>query len=164
MKYSTVSRKLFFTGDRTRATPLSAVLCRRADETRDMTVRGGLAACAMAVLALVSAPPVAAHDRVNNTVIASSGKTAPAGGDYFSFHTVVLGERRQVVFDASLRGANANSGVFQNEGTTTQAIALGTNPDPNTGAFGSLVGSPSIAGNDVIFTKLTIDANFTNAI
>ena len=82
----------------------------------------------LAVVQLVSATGVQAQ--VRHTIIAASGEAAPAGGTYGNFlNTMSLNARGEVAFDVRL-GGPSTSGVFVSNGATTQAIALGGNPDP----------------------------------
>jgi hypothetical protein len=62
-----------------------------------------------------------------------------------------LNARDQVVFDAGLTGPSI-SGVFVGDGTTTSTIALGGNPDPAAGNFGSVSNAFFFTPNgDVVF-------------
>src|SRR3954447_10061212 len=74
----------------------------------------------------------AANVNVRHTVIAASGETSPAGGNYlqFSFNNLSLNARHEVAFDATLGAPSFTTGVFVNDGSTTSTVALGVNPDP----------------------------------
>jgi hypothetical protein len=89
---------------------------------------------------------------VRHTIIATSGTAAPAGGNYSPFlFKPILNARDQVVFDAGLTGPSI-SGVFVGDGTTTSTIALGGNPDPAAGNFGSVSNAFFFTPNgDVVF-------------
>jgi hypothetical protein len=96
---------------------------------------------------------------VKHTIIAASGGTAPAGGNYgtFSFTNARLNTRHEVAFDASVTGPPSTVGVFVGNGTRTSTVALGTNPDPAAPSFGFPF-NPFITPNgDVIF-----QANFSD--
>jgi hypothetical protein len=76
-----------------------------------------------------------ARAQVTHTVIAATGDTAPAGGNYVNFFsTPATNLRGEVAFDAFLSGPST-SGVFVSRGTNTSAFALGGNPDPAAGNF-----------------------------
>jgi hypothetical protein len=94
---------------------------------------------------------VGAQARVRHTVIATSGDAAPAGGNYSPFlFNPTLSARSDVAFGALLFGPSS-TGVFVGDGTTTFTIALGGNPDPAAGNFGS-VSNPFITRNgNVVF-------------
>lgn len=107
----------------------------------------------LAVVQLVSATGVQAQ--VRHTIIAASGEAAPAGGTYGNFlNTMSLNARGEVAFDVRL-GGPSTSGVFVSNGATTQAIALGGNPDPDARNF-VFVSAPSLTtSGDVIFNGTT---------
>jgi len=112
----------------------------------------------MLLLALANPTLVSAGTQINNTVIASTGTAAPAGGNYLLFHTVALQAQHRVVFDAVL-GGPSTSGVFLADEQTTTVVALGGNPDPAARNVGSFVFSPVIAGDEVVFTGSTFDSS-----
>src|SRR5215208_446553 len=105
--------------------------------------------CVCAVIALTLAQFIStngARAQVRNTIVAATGDTAPAGGNYTDFlNNPVLNARGQVVFDVFLSGPAA-TGVFLNDGLTTSTIALGGNPDPAAGNFGEAL-APALAAN-----------------
>src|SRR3954463_15070014 len=100
------------------------------------------------------------QSQVTHTVVAASGDTAPAGGNYTQFlNTLALNARGQVAFDARL-GGPSTTGVFVYDQVSTSVIALGGNPDPNAGNL-NFVSTPFITTNgNVIFN--TDNAIFLN--
>ena len=86
-----------------------------------------------------------------HTVIAASGDTAPAGGNYvFFLSSPASNTPGRVAFDAFL-GGPSHSGVFVSDGRTTAAIALGGDPDPAAGNFGFAFAPSLTTRGDVIF-------------
>jgi hypothetical protein len=95
------------------------------------------------------------RSQVRHTVVAASGDSAPAGGNYKEFlNTLALNARGQVAFDARLAGPST-SGVFVSDQISTSAIALGGNPEPTAGNF-NFVSTPFITTDgNVIFNTDT---------
>jgi hypothetical protein len=107
---------------------------------------------ALTLFAIPGAVP--AEAQIQNTVIATSGSAAPAGGNYQSFNTVSMNQRGQIVFDASLLGTS-NSGVFEADRATISTVALGSNAGAPTDNFGT-VGRPLItSGGEIFFSADT---------
>jgi hypothetical protein len=112
--------------------------------------------CALIALTLSQVLPLTeVRSQVTHTVIAASGKAAPAGGNYRDFlNTLALNARGQVAFDARLVGPST-TGVFVSDQISTSAIALGGNLDPTAGNF-NFVSTPFITTRgDVIFNTDT---------
>ena len=91
-----------------------------------------------------------ARAQVKHTIIAATGTAAPAGGNYLFLNTIAVNARGQVAFDAFLSGPST-SGVFVSDGMRSSAIALGGNPDPAAGNFGSVFAPSITTRGDVIF-------------
>jgi hypothetical protein len=97
-----------------------------------------------------------AKGQVSHTVVAASGTTAPAGGNYSVLTHVTMNARSQIAFDAIL-GGPSTTGVFVGDSTTTSTIALGGDPDPAAANFAFVSNSFITRHGDVVF-----DANFTD--
>jgi hypothetical protein len=102
-------------------------------------------AVALTFFAILGA--VSAEAQIQNTVIATAGSAAPAGGNYQSFNAVSMNERGQVAFNVTLTGTS-NAGIFVADGATASTVALAGN--------GESFGTPSITpSGDVFFSADT---------
>ena len=95
----------------------------------------------------------ATKSKVRHTIIASTGDTAPVGGNYtpFSFLNATMNSRHAVAFDAVVGGPPFTTAVFVQDEKRTSTIALGVNPDPAAQSFGTVL-NPFITRNgEVVF-------------
>lgn len=72
------------------------------------------------------------------TPVAVSGTVAPEGGNYATFSNAVLNNSGQIVFNATLSGGTATSGIFTGTPGSLQAAALQGGAAPGGGTFGTL--------------------------
>ncbi|HMO83919.1 MAG TPA: hypothetical protein PKC18_03260, partial [Lacipirellulaceae bacterium] len=108
------------------------------------------------------------HDGTTSSAVALQGEPAPAGGTYATFPTHShLNANGTVVYAATVAGGPSSFGIFVNDGTTAEAVALLGTPAPGTtglySSFSNLTFQINDAGLVVFRGALALGGDVTAA-